>query len=100
MSSMIVYNLNIVGVTIAPSKADSPLVVNANTVLPLALACQLLKSISRRHPKVSESLRRIKKEECSLGSAAQIGGDWRCWLTKKNLFSFFGAKRPDHPNRC
>jgi hypothetical protein len=97
---MIVYNLNIVGVIIAPSKADSPLVVNANTVLPLALTRQFLETISWRHPKVFQSFRRVKKEEFSLCSAAQIGGESRCWLAKENLFSFIGAKRPDHPNRC
>ena len=45
---MVINNLDVVTVAIAPYKANPPLIVNANGVLALAIAAQSLKAISRR----------------------------------------------------
>jgi hypothetical protein len=42
---MIVHDLDIFGASSSPSKADTPLVVDPNTVLPRALAPQCLQAI-------------------------------------------------------
>jgi hypothetical protein len=46
-------NLNIPS---RPSKADSPLIVNSNAVLPLVMAGQFLQTVSRRNPQILEGL--------------------------------------------
>ncbi len=42
---MIIYNLNIKRISIAPDKADAPLQVNTNTVLTLPVSLQLFQVI-------------------------------------------------------
>jgi hypothetical protein len=43
---MIVHNLHIVGIAIMPSKADSPLLVDADAVLPLAISLQCFQMVT------------------------------------------------------
>jgi hypothetical protein len=45
---MIISDLHFIGVSIPPQKADSPLIVDPDTVLPLSVARQLLKAVARR----------------------------------------------------
>jgi hypothetical protein len=49
---MIVNNLNLIGIAIAPDEANPPLIVYANTILTLAIACQFLKPVGGRHSKI------------------------------------------------
>jgi hypothetical protein len=49
---MVVDNLYLIGVSVSPDEADSPLVVYPYAVLPLALAGQSFKPIPRRDTKV------------------------------------------------
>ncbi len=68
---MIIHNLNIDGpVALGPFKADSPLVVYANTELAGSVALQGFKSVTWWIPKVNEAYRRIQSIQryiCSLG---------------------------------
>lgn len=57
---MIIYNLNIFRCIIAPVKADSPLCINPDAVLPGTISRKLLQSISGRIAKVSELPGRIE----------------------------------------
>ena len=45
---MVINDFNIVGIAALPSKANSPLFIDADTVLPLPFAFQLLKMVCRR----------------------------------------------------
>jgi hypothetical protein len=49
LTSVIVRNFHVIGVTVTPHKADAPLVVHPETMLSLAIMGQRLKSIARRH---------------------------------------------------
>ncbi|CBE68545.1 conserved protein of unknown function [Candidatus Methylomirabilis oxygeniifera] len=49
---VIVNNLNLVGVVAPPIKADSPLIINPDRVLPGPIASQLFKPIPRRGAKI------------------------------------------------
>ena len=46
---MIVYNLNVVGVTCTPSEANPPLLINADAVLPFPVAAQGFKTVTWRY---------------------------------------------------
>jgi hypothetical protein len=54
MSLMIVDDLKVVGVPLAPDEAEPPLVVDSDAVLFLSVAVQCLQAISRRRNKVSQ----------------------------------------------
>lgn len=47
-SLVIVNNLNIIGITIVPSKTDSPLLIDADAVLPLAISLQCFQVVAGR----------------------------------------------------
>jgi hypothetical protein len=49
---MVIHNLNVVSVPLAPPKTYPPLIVDANTVLTFAVSRQLSKSIARGDAKV------------------------------------------------
>jgi hypothetical protein len=51
---MIIYDLYIVGVAIAPGKADAPAVIGSNAVLSGSIACELLEAIGRGDLQISE----------------------------------------------
>jgi len=52
---VIVHNLDLVRVSVLPSKADAPLVVDANAVLTLSVAVQRFEPIARRDSQVLNS---------------------------------------------
>lgn len=52
---MIIDDFNILGACFRPAKADAPLIVDTNTVLPGTLALEGLKAVTRRHPQIIDS---------------------------------------------
>jgi hypothetical protein len=52
---MVVNDLNILGVVTGPAKADSPLIVDPDAVLPASVAPQGLQSIAGRDSQVVEA---------------------------------------------
>jgi len=53
-TSMIVNNLDLIGVAGVPAKTNSPLIIDPNTVLAPAISVELLKAIAGRNPQVIE----------------------------------------------
>jgi hypothetical protein len=62
---MVVDNLDFICVPASPPKADSPLLVDPNTVLPTAISRQLLKAVRGRSPKIADGFGRIQDEQFS-----------------------------------
>jgi hypothetical protein len=60
---MIVNDLDLVRVTISPPKADPPLIVEANTVLPDAIASKLLEAVPRWHPEIVQRFGRVHGDQ-------------------------------------
>lgn len=52
--SVIVHNFNLVGTVFSPHKTDAPLVINADTVLPLPAAFERLQHIARRNSQAAQ----------------------------------------------
>jgi hypothetical protein len=57
---MVVYDLDIVGVSLTPAEADTPLVVDPNAILSFPVSSQFLKAISWWNTKVIQSLSRVQ----------------------------------------
>jgi hypothetical protein len=69
---MIVHDLDVVRVGILPPKTDSPLIVDANAVLPGAIAFQLFQTIAGRAPQVVKRLGRIDEDELAQHRTLEI----------------------------
>jgi hypothetical protein len=51
---VVVHDLDVVRVTIAPGKADAPLVIDANTMLTAAIAAQRFEPVPRRGSRIPQ----------------------------------------------
>jgi hypothetical protein len=71
---MIVNDLYLVGVTISPAKTDPPLIVDANAVLPGAIASELLESVPWWHPEIVQRFRRIHGDQLPEHRPEERGG--------------------------
>ena len=56
---MVVNDLNPFWTSVAPPKADSPLIVDSDTVLPRTITAQTLKPIARRDPEILQTTRSV-----------------------------------------
>jgi len=54
---MVIHDLNVVRIAVAPGEADAPLVINSNAVRPGPVAFQQFKLVSRRRSKIIQSQR-------------------------------------------
>jgi len=50
---MVIYNLNVVGISITPHKAYAPLIVDANAVMSFSVTFERFQSIARGCRKVA-----------------------------------------------
>src|SRR5262249_5248950 len=73
--SMIVDDLDIVGVAVAPAEADAPLVIDPNAVLPFAISGQPLQPISRRRPQVLEIASIVKLHQLAISRPYDVVGN-------------------------
>jgi len=57
---VVVDDLDVVGVPVAPNEAETPLVVDPDTVLSRSVTVQCFQAISRRRRQVSQSCRAVQ----------------------------------------
>jgi hypothetical protein len=69
---MIIHDLDIFGTGFRPSKADSPLIVDSDAVLPGAITLQSLQTISRRNSQVIQTSRNFELPELATGHSLDI----------------------------
>jgi hypothetical protein len=55
----------VAGVSVAPHKTDTPLVVDAYTVLPRTVTFQLMKSVTGRHSQIRQTFGRVQHQKLS-----------------------------------
>jgi hypothetical protein len=63
---MVVNALHVVSVAFPPNKTDTPLIIDANAVLSLAVAMERFEAIAGRRAKVTELRRGIQLAQLSL----------------------------------
>jgi hypothetical protein len=63
--SVIIRNLHVVSVSVAPHKTNTPLLVDAYAVLPRTVTFQLMKSDTRRHSQIRQTLGRVQQQKLS-----------------------------------
>ena len=69
---MVVNNLDVIGVTIAPSKADAPAVIDPHAIWSRSIPCQLLQTISRGNLQIIEGVRIAEQAQFPQGHLLEI----------------------------
>ena len=70
---MVIDNLNFVRVARTPTKADPPLSVDADAVLPGSVPLQLFKSVRRGYAQVIKRRRSVEHAELPKGGTLHVG---------------------------
>jgi hypothetical protein len=94
-SSMVVHNFDVKGIWFHPTKADAPLIVDSDAVLPHTVAGERLQSIPRNGPQIENhggSLDLIKLSFRRLGDVMKPPAE----LAFEDLLGFLVAEGPDH----
>ena len=69
---MVVNDLDLMRIAVLPSKADAPLIVDPNTVLPSTLSAKLLESVSGRDAQILEDLGGIDDHQLAQHGALEL----------------------------
>jgi hypothetical protein len=93
---VVISNFNLVRVSFAPSKAYSPLVVDSDAVLSVAVPLEFLEAISRRHTKILQRFRGIKQSQLAEGDPLKFACESLDLFAFKELFRILIGETPDH----
>jgi len=96
---MRVRNFNFRGVGLSPDEANSPLIVDPNTVLPQSIDRQSLQTIPWNGPQIRERASRVNLVQLSLATAA-IRWNFRLNSQRKTLAVSFSRNFRIIPQEC
>ena len=92
---MVINNLNVVGISTTPYKADAPLIVDPDAVLSPAIASECLEPVAGRRPEIREPGRRVEHVQL----AERHGFDRSEYGRRSAAVQHLGSpvfERPDH----
>ena len=69
---MVVDNLDVIGVTIAPRKADAPAFIDPDAILSRSISYQLFQAIGRGNLQIIEGMRVIEHAQFPQGDLLDI----------------------------
>ena len=92
---MIVGNLHVIAVTIAPNETDAPLIIDPDRVLSLAISPQGLQLISRGRSQDAQFRCSVELEQFSEGNALDRVETLAVLIMEK-LLRALRAEAPDH----
>ena len=84
---MVVNNLNPFWTSVAPLEADTPLIVDSDTVLPRATTAQTLESVTRRNPKILQTTRGVNLPQLAQRDTHDARIEGRDSLPRKQALS-------------
>jgi len=93
---MIVRNFHAISVFIVPLKADTPLVVDANTVLPGAVAAQFFQPVGRRHTQICQRQGIVEHPQLSQRDLLDFRRQFARTFEPENLAGLFVMEGFDH----
>lgn len=80
---MVVNDLNPFWTSIAPLEADTPLIINSDTVLRRTVTAQTLESVARRNPEVFQTTRSVNLIQLAQRDASDAWVEGRNRLPRK-----------------
>lgn len=94
---MIVHDLDIVRVAVAPAEADPPLVVDANAVLAAPIALERFQPVARWHSQVIEALGGVELHEFPKHDPLELRRESAAGHTCEETLGLAIDEAPDHP---
>jgi hypothetical protein len=92
---VIVNDFHVVGITVTPDKTKTPLIVNPDTMLPLAFAAQSFKMVPRRRGQIAQFRSAVQLKQFPASDPLHRSKPpTRLPLVKP--LGFRATKRPDH----
>lgn len=93
---VVVSYLDVCGTCGCPGEADAPLVVDADAVLPLAVAVQLLEAVARRNPKVVDVFGGVEDQELAVSNSLKVGAERADVRAMPDELGLLARERLDH----
>ena len=93
---MVICNLDIISVSGLPFEADSPLIIDADTVLTGPIPSQLFQMIATWDAQVLQHSGIVQHSQFAHGSLLDIIWQFGGVLQRKYLPSLVATERPDH----
>ena len=84
---MVVNDLNPFWTSVAPLEADTPLIIDSDTVLPRTVTAQTLEPVARRNPKILETTRSVNLTQLAQRDAHDARIEGRNRLPLKQALS-------------
>ena len=84
---MVVNDLNPFWTSVAPPEADTPLIIDSDTVLPRTITAQTLESVTRRNPEVFQTARSVNLTQLAQRDAHDARIEGRTRLPRKQPLS-------------
>jgi hypothetical protein len=93
---MIIHDLHVFCMPVTPYEADTPLIIDADTVLPFPISLQGFQSVRRREAQILQTGGGIDRVEFHERSLLNVVGELPHELTLEDLLRISIVKRPDH----
>ena len=84
---MVVNDLNPFWTSVAPPEADTPLIIDSDTVLSCSITAQMLEPVARRNPKILETTRGVNLPQLAQRNASDARVEGRDSLPRKQPLS-------------
>ena len=84
---MVVNDLNPFWTSVAPPEADTPLIIDSDTVLSCSITAQMLKPVARRNPKILQTTRGVNLPQLAQRNASDARVEGRNRLPRKQALS-------------
>src|SRR5271165_401304 len=96
--SVIICNLHVVSISVAPYKADAPLVVDAYAVLTCTVTFQLMKPVTRGRSQIHQTLGGMQHQKLSPRRLSNVHELTNTLIVEKSL-GVGALEGPDHMQR-
>ena len=93
---MVVGNLDVMCFAIEPAKTESPLIVDANAVLPCSIAGQFLQAIAWGNSQVFQRIGGIEQRQFTKRGALEFTGEFFDAFAPKETFGVLVRESPYH----
>jgi len=84
---VVVNDLNPFWTSVAPPEADTPLIIDSDTVLSCSITAQMLEPVARRNPKILETPRGVTLPQLAQRNASDARVEGRNRLPRKQPLS-------------
>jgi hypothetical protein len=83
---VIISNLDLESIALPPDEANSPLVIDPNAVLALAVTREFFEAVSWRNSQVCQGIRCIQNPKLDVGPPLDVTRKAPTWLPVKDFF--------------